>query len=352
MENKNVLNNRPELDMMSLTDIAELYAMRKKESEVSKFVDLTKIKRRNDKDIFYVYVDRKSFSASTRDKLIDKLHVEFCQPKENLNSFYPTWEHYRKNYTAVTPKTVRENWGLYKSKVLDDPIAEKPLQKLKPIDFVEYFERLTKDRTITKQVFTDTKSILNGLLNYAVRKEIIATSPLNSVDYRHLPFKAVNSKIIPYNETERLAIIDYFKNSTHLVELAIAFDFYFTLRIGEVKGLRWSDIDGDYINIQRFINDDNEVVDHIKGNADEGYRSLFITKDAHAILENIKALHSDPEYIFSGTDEISQRRLSTDICFKLVQIYKLNIVHLRISAFQQRQFFLKMEFPRLNYKKC
>ena len=49
------------------------------------------------------------------------------------------------------------------------------------------------------------------------------------------------------------------------------------LRIGELKGLKWSDIDGDFIRIQRFIDDKNRVINSIKGNTADGIRSMPLT---------------------------------------------------------------------------
>lgn len=284
-------------DKMELADIEQLYIMKKKEIAVSEIVNLDKIGVRADKNLFYVYVKRKYYSAKTRDSLIDKIYNEFYAPL-TINSFYEEWENYKINQTATTDKTIRENRFLYNANIKNDPIADKPLVKLKPLDFIEYFERITKDRALTKQTFINTKSVLNGLIYYAIRKDIISVNPINNIETKNLPFKATNKKIIPYTESERNAIIEYAKQSDSLIDLAIAFDFYFTLRIGEVKGLKWSDIHEDYILVERFIDDKNNVIDHIKGNTNSGIRYLYIHDEANQILTKIKSLNSDPEYIF------------------------------------------------------
>ena len=41
-----------------------------------------------------------------------------------------------------------------------------------------------------------------------------------------------------------------------------------------IKGLKWADIDGDFIRIQRFIDDKNRVINSIKGNTADGIRSM------------------------------------------------------------------------------
>ena len=44
-----------------------------------------------------------------------------------------------------------------------------------------------------------------------------------------------------------------------------------------IKGLKWADIDGDFIRIQRFIDDKNRVINSIKGNTADGIRSMPLT---------------------------------------------------------------------------
>ena len=66
--------------------------------------------------------------------------------------------------------------------------------------------------------------------------------------------------------------------------MAILLDFYLVLRIGELKGLKWSDISNGYIHISRFVNDKNEVVNEIKGHTSEGIRTMPLTPGAQAVL--------------------------------------------------------------------
>ena len=75
------------------------------------------------------------------------------------------------------------------------------------------------------------------------------------------------------------------------------------LRIGELKGLKWSDIDGDFIRIQRFIDDKNRVINSIKGNTADGIRSMPLTPATKAILSQVRKLQpDDQEFIFYRGD--------------------------------------------------
>lgn len=285
-------------DNIKYEDLERMYNMRKRENEVSKIIDLKKVKYREDKELYYIYVNRKAVSASSYERLIDKLHDNFCKEKENLANYYFVWREYRETSTAITKKSLKIYHDYYQKYIANDEIAQIPLVDLKPKHFILYFQRLTKDRTLSKKEFTNIKSVLNGIIDLAILNELIDRNYIHDVNCKNLPFKATNTTIIPFSESERKKIINYLKSSDDLVDLAICFDFFFTLRIGEIKALKWSDIHGDFLNICRFANEDNEIVEHIKGNADEGIRTLYIKKEAKEILDKIKSLGFDKEFIF------------------------------------------------------
>ena len=74
--------------------------------------------------------------------------------------------------------------------------------------------------------------------------------------------------------------------------------FYLTIRIGELKGLRFDDIEGSFIRVSRFVNDQHEIVEHIKGYSSAGIRWLPLSPDALVLIVKIKMLAPDPDYMF------------------------------------------------------
>lgn len=68
-----------------------------------------------------------------------------------------------------------------------------------------------------------------------------------------------------------------------LSPLAVLFQFKTGVRIGELVVLRYEDIDGDFITVQRmFRRDSNEVVDYTKGTY--GDRRVILTTEAKRII--------------------------------------------------------------------
>lgn len=252
-------------------------------------------------------------SAGSYDELICKLYdFYYGEANSTLEVLYPQWIDYRRNETATTEKTIKENQGLWKAHLLGQDIIKRPIRKLKPKDYISFFRKLTKDRSLTRKRFNDLKSVLNGILYFAIDKDIIEHNPLNDINYNQFTYKADNSEIIPFTEKERLDVIDYLGESD-FYDLAIKLSFYLTIRIGELKGLRVDDIQGDFIRVSRFVNDKHEIIDHVKGNASAGIRWLPLPEDAKRIINIIKQMNPDSDYLFMI--DLKERKFITTCTF-------------------------------------
>ncbi|MGL5436904.1 MAG: tyrosine-type recombinase/integrase [Lachnospiraceae bacterium] len=271
-----------------------------KEERVKEICDLSKIKTRPDDGRVYLIVKRKPISSTSYIGLIEKLYEHFYGIENaTMEQYFEVWMEWRSSESSVSPKTIKENRFLWNALLKDTEITTIPLKTLKVQDYISFFRKITKGREITRKRFNDLKSIMNGILYLAVENGIIDRNCLRDINYKQFTYKAENTDISPYSEDERLRIIDYLSNiHDDFYSLAILLDFHLVLRIGELKGLKWSDITGDSIRIQRFVNDKNEIIDDIKGHANEGKRNMPLTPKAKEILEKIKYMNPDSEYLF------------------------------------------------------
>lgn len=271
----------------------------KKEALVKKKCDLTKLKIRSDDGRIYLIVKRKVISSNDYPGLIHKLYNHFYSVQTySLELFFEEWMKWRDQETSTSKKTIKENRFLWNALLKDRDITKVPMKDLTVQDYISYFRSITKDRKLTRKRFNDLKSILNSMIYLAIEKGILTHNCLRDINYKQFSFKAENIEIRPFTEEERLKIIE--KLSCHMDDfysLAILLDFHLVLRIGELKGLKWSDIHGDFIRIQRFVNDKNEIVEDIKGHASAGKRDMPLTPSARQILEKIHELNPDSEYI-------------------------------------------------------
>lgn len=242
--------------------------------------------------------EEKQVSGKSEADLYTKLYdFYFGESNSTLETLYPQWLKWREEQASVSPKTSKENSYLWNAYLKDTPISKVPIRLLKPKDFIKFFREVTKGGEITRKRFNDMKSVLNGIIYYAIELEIIEHNYLRDINYKQFRYKAENNNILPFTEEERLKIIAHLPNDD-LYSLALKFDFHMILRIGELKGLKWSDIKGDYIYIQRFINDDNEIIEDIKGHQEEGRRFIPLTATAKQLLERIREINPNSEFLF------------------------------------------------------
>ena len=242
--------------------------------------------------------EEKQISGKNETDLYTKLYdFYFGESNSTLETLYPQWLKWREEQASVSPKTIKENGYLWNAYLKDTPISKVPIRLLKPKDFIKFFREVTKGGEVTRKRFNDMKSVLNGIIYYAIELEIIEHNYLRDINYKQFRYKAENNNILPFTEEERLKIIAHLPNDD-LYSLALKFDFHMILRIGELKGLKWSDIKGDYIYIQRFINDDNEIIEDIKGHQEEGRRFIPLTATAKHLLERIREINPNSEFLF------------------------------------------------------
>lgn len=286
--------------IINLSEFPEQLIMIKKKKIES--VHTGKVYTRKDGRLFTkVDENGKEKQINGRDEadLYTKLYeFYFGESNSSLDTLYPQWVTWRDEQATVSKKTIKENKYLWDTFLKDTAISKVPLKLLKPKDFIKFFREVTKGGKITRKRFNDMKSVMNGIIYYSVELEIIEHNFLRDINYRQFHYKAENNNILPFTEIERKRIINHLSDKDDLYSLALKLDFHLILRIGELKGLKWSDIRGNYIYVQRFINDENEVIEDIKGHQEEGKRFIPLTDTAKRILDDIKQLNPNGEYLF------------------------------------------------------
>ena len=306
-----LLHSLSSYDSISLSDITELQEIMKKEDKLKEHIDLTKIKIRPNDGRPYIYINRKQFINSNYSELIDNLYEYFYGKHSiTLEDFFQHWMIWRRDCTHVSNKTLKENLFLWNSMFKNTDIVKFPLISLKAKDFIPFFRTLTKDSSITRKRFNDGKSILNSMFYYAVELEIVESNPLKDINYRQFRYKPINEKNSVYTLEERNHLLEYLSSKDDIYSLGICLHFCIIARIGELKSIKWKDITGNVIRIQtqlleeQTMNDDmtfnlrtHNEVSHVKGNTSHGFRDMPLTPSALKILERIKVINANGEYI-------------------------------------------------------
>ena len=234
--------------------------------------------------------DRRQIVKSSRETLMttiyDHYHVKEKQETITLEKLYPEWLDYKSLHTPSSGsiRQIDDDWKKY---YVNDQIIKLPLSELTFLMLDEWIHKLVKEHSMTKSCYFNMSLIIRQALLYAVEKKLISESPFTNVKVDSKLFHKVqkkddNTQVYQGNEVDLVideALVD-FEEKGSLASLAIALAFQTGVRLGELVALRFSDIEGNYLHIQRMEVKHQEkdsngnwrpakriLVDHVKSDA-------------------------------------------------------------------------------------
>ncbi len=180
------------------------------------------------------------------------------------------------------------------------------------------FRRWTGQGKITKKEFINRKSILNGVFGYASEADLIPFNPIREVNTTGLHFKPVKKKTQSYTQRQRNDFMSYLSSIDQTgYSLAIRFACLVPLRIGELRGIQYSDVDftRHSVWIYRQVRDERgvdvdldtltltktqrtSILKDPKGNPEYSIREIPLTSAAEAIIREAHRKTPFGEFLF------------------------------------------------------
>ena len=314
-------------DMLEARELAEQFLKMKKLSTLKKQYPIETVKRRSD-GRYYVHVKRKQVSAPTYELLMEKLYDKFYGVQNyTLTDIFPQWQLYRRDVVKKSSKTLKDHNGYWNNYIKDSKLAKIPITKITPRDITSFYETVVTQNEISKGTLELIRTILKKLFDFAIEKlDIIRYNFVLSISiapYENC-FKETGDNFDDvYKKNDRDKLLNYLENfDNDIYSLAIQLAFRLIIRIGELKALKWEDVDIDnktiYLRHQtverQVMNDDltfqprtMETINRMKGKKRNGKRIQGLTNEAIEILARIKQLNPNGEYILMN----NERQLST-----------------------------------------
>lgn len=255
--------------------------------------------------------NRRLVKKSTLTKVEDEIIAYYKALEEKhqsknitLNSFYQTWLDYKTLQTrsSMYIRRIHSDWENYYK---NDPLINIPLVKLNYDTLQEWALKKVRKHNLTKKQYYNLTVIIRQSLDYAVQKKIVPENPFSKV---HIDSKLFQIKKKPDDKTQVFLIDEQpvieaeayqdFIETGHNACLTIPFAFQTGLRLGEIVGIKLSDIEGNYVHIQRMeIRDIYQlpdgswskqtfkVVDYTKSAA--GDRWVYLSTKAQDIIKRV-----------------------------------------------------------------
>jgi len=188
----------------------------------------------------YCVVDR---SLPKCKKMFSDLHYEvehgIYAKQENITvgNWFNTWitEYKMPSVKRGTVSVYQEHYRCY----IEKPMGKKRLKDIRPEHIQKLYNDLHKSG-YSRNTIELTAVVLSGMYKQAVRNKIISDNP---VPFATLPRATAEKERRVMSVEEQKTYLEYAKDSYlyELFELALSTG----MRSGELRGLRWSDIDFD-----------------------------------------------------------------------------------------------------------
>lgn len=261
-------------------------------------------------------VKRKS-RKSIDDLLIDYYmeHSEDTKKKEKnitLLEIFPEWLKFKQIHTNSTSYTKRitADWKKYYTQ--ETELINKPLCEMTKVYLDAWSHGVIKKYDMTKKMYYNMSIILRQSLDYAVECGYIEENEFSKVKintklFRRTKKKKGDTQVYNQNEEEELIkdmIRRFNNNRKNTAPLAVMLLFETGIRIGELCALKFSDIEGNYIHIQRQEVREFEKVDDFTmkfkefkiveyAKSEDGYRDVYLTDTARGIIEVAKMMNEE-----------------------------------------------------------
>ena len=202
-------------------------------------------------------------------------------------------------YIKVKEQEVRRS-SLAKSKsILNNHVLNTKLPSVRLDKLSKRVLQDWKNNLAEKEIMISTKNNavreLNTLLNYAVKMDYINKNPLRDIGrFKEPYFTAQEEKIHYYTKEQYNKYIAVAKAERHnFIDQAcyvfFVLAFYTGMRKGEINALKWSDLDGNIINVRRSISTKNGYEETPPKNK-ASYRALKLPSVALKVLDEHRAI--------------------------------------------------------------
>ena len=265
------------------------------------------------------YIDekgkRKNIKAQSEEAILQKLvpiylsqsHIE----KMTFHGLYEEWIEYKSDI-ANSENTIKRHRQRYKKFLLESVLHDKKLTSIDEIILEKECNRLVREYNLTSHEWTEIKTIIKGMYEYAMRKHYIKENPFLNVKIL-VKFKQVvrkTGRTETYNTEEQEKLFEYleaqYEETLDVSFLAARICFFVGLRVGELVGLKWKDFLDDKkvhvvrIEVRNQVTNKVTIEEHTKTNQD---RFVALVPNVYDYLYKIANTDGTKEDFFRYCEE-------------------------------------------------
>ena len=124
------------------------------------------------------------------------------------------------------------------------PISKMQITKIKAKDIKNHFKQIIYDLQLSRRGLNDAKTVLNRIFDYAIDEGIITENLARNISTINIVCYDKDKNELVYTDEEREKLLKIMeKDFDHIASRALMLMFCLCIRSGELRGLKWEDID-------------------------------------------------------------------------------------------------------------
>lgn len=243
-------------------------------------------------------------------KEIEEIAIEYLlKEKEDptVKDVFEEWLDRRLLLNKISKATYDRYVRLFERHYVE--FGQHKIKRLEEEDFADFLEAEICRCNLTAKGFGNLKSLTKGFLIRAKKRNFIdwnVTSLMEELDVSERDFRKTIKEDYEeiFDEDEMRLILGYLMDNLDIHNIGIILIFVTGIRCGELVGLKHSDFDEYAFKIRRtetrYKGDNGKDVYEIKNypKTAAGVRTCIIPNDYWWLLDEIRQLNPDGEYIF------------------------------------------------------
>lgn len=249
---------------------------------------------------------------ATQKSLEDDVIKYWKEEVENptIRELFYEWIHRKVEYQDICIGTFNRYETDFRRFFEDDScLADMRIRDFKSDEIIPFLRKAIVKYSLTAKAYSNLRTLTYGIFKYAKEKKYITWSISQTVGDMELPQKAFRKVIKEddeevFNDEEVSKLLNYLTNSPDILNLGIILMFCTGVRVGELVAMKWCDVIDNSIKIRRteivYKNSNGENICEIREypKTEAGVRTVYIPDEFSSIIERLKVLSGNQEYIF------------------------------------------------------
>ena len=254
---------------------------------------------------------RRLLRKSTKEKLENAI-IEFYKSEEDIptiNKVFKQWSKEKLEFGEICKGTYDRYENDFKKYFVGSILDQKSIRYITE-DYLEMFVRKSiAEHNLTVKAYSNLRTLIIGIFKYAKRKKLTNLSIstfFKDLDLSRKAFKrnCKSKESQVFAEDEIPILLDWLRNNPSVENYGIVLCFQSGIRVGELAGLKFSDVTGKVLHVQRqeikYKDEEtkkctHKIVEYTK--TDAGDRCIILTDNAIETIKSIRRLNPFGEYM-------------------------------------------------------